>query len=80
MDKDKLVYQMLEIDYIKSRGRELSWDNRNEDLFPGGWYVNNDYKSKANILYEAIRDKKLIVDTSGYQNIVEGVRMNKRNN
>lgn len=59
---------------------ELSYENHfknmlksTDELYPDGWYENKNYKVKIEILYEAISTSTLIVDTQGYQKIIEGV-------
>lgn len=43
-----------------------------DELYPDGWYENKNYKVKIEILSEAISTSTLIVDTQGYQKIIEG--------
>lgn len=74
---EKLACQMLEIDYIKAMGRKVTWEDDNRDLFPQDWYINGNYKKKTIILNEAINKKILIINTDGYQDFVEGVRINR---
>ena len=59
---------------------ELSYENHfknmlksTDELYPDGWYENKNYKVKIEILCEAISTSTLIVDTQGYQKIIEGV-------
>ena len=43
--KDKQMYIIMEINYLKSNNRTI--EDRNEDLFPFDWYKINDYKLMA---------------------------------
>lgn len=73
--EEKMLYNILDVKYLKMFNRKITYDsNANSDLYPNGWYLNKDYKVKIKILIEAIENKKLIVDTDLYQNIIEGVR------
>ncbi len=71
MDEEKLICQLLEINYIKSRGREITLDNKYYDLFPPDWYIYNNYQKKIEILNEAIEKNKLIINTNSYLDIIE---------
>ena len=73
MDEEKLICQLLEINYIKSRGGEITLDNKYYDLFPTDWYIYNNYQKKIEILAEATEKNILIIDTDGYQDIIEKV-------
>ena len=58
-------------------GREVSINvEDNADLYPQDWFSNNDYKKRIQILVEAIKNKCLIINTEGYQDIIEGVKTN----
>ncbi len=70
--EEELIFHIMVVKYIKSMGREISTDPKeNEDLFPRYWYLNHDIQKKLNILTEAIEKKCLIKDTQGYQDIIE---------
>ena len=74
MNKQDIVYNILEIKYVKAMGREVSIDPRaNQDLYPYGWFSNGNLIKKASILLEAIEKKCLIIETEGYAEIEEGV-------
>ena len=85
MDIDKIndkefVCRMLETKYIRAMGREVSWKiGENSDLYPAGWFSNSDYIKKAEILAEAIEKKCLIIETSKYLEVIEGVRRIEKN-
>lgn len=72
MDYKKTIYIMMLGNFLKENGRNVEDDN--SDLFPFNWYLSEDYKLKAEILYEAIQTKKKIVETEKYQLMIEGVR------
>lgn len=72
MDYKKTIYIMMLGNFLKENGRNIEDDN--SDLFPFNWYLSDDYKLKAEILYEAIQTKKKIVETEKYQLMIEGVR------
>ena len=72
MDYKKTIYIMMLGNFLKENGRNVEDDN--SDLFPFNWYLSDDYKLKAEILYEAIQTKKKIVETEKYQLMIEGVR------
>ena len=72
MDYKKTIYIMMLGNILKENGRNVEDDN--SDLFPFNWYLSDDYKLKAEILYEAIQTKKKIVETEKYQLMIEGVR------
>lgn len=78
MDKNQFLYEMLEVKYLKMFSREVTTDlSVNEDLYPRDWFGNQDYEKKISILIEALENKKKIVDTKGYQSIVEGVEKSR---
>lgn len=69
---EKFLYRIVEIDYIKTMGREVSDDRKvNQDLFPFGWFSNTDYDKKIAILDEAIQKKVLIKNTNLYKDFIE---------
>ena len=72
MDYKKTIYIMMLGNFLKENGRNIEDDN--SDLFPFDWHLSEDYKLKAEILYEAIQTKKRIVETEKYQLMIEGVR------
>ena len=68
INKHDLAYNILEVNYVKAMGREVSIDPRdNQDLYPPGWFFNGNFIKKARILLEAIEKKCLIIDTEGYK-------------
>lgn len=71
--QDKKIFELYTL-------AELSYENHfknmlksTDELYPDGWYENKNYKVKIEILCEAISTSTLIVDTQGYQKIIEGV-------
>ena len=66
---DYKLYVIAELSYKKEHP-EL----KEEQLFPVGWYSNNNYKLKSEIIAEAIKNKVLIENTKKYELILEGVR------
>lgn len=74
---EEMLYFMLEIKYLKMFGREITYDLcDNSDLYPSDWYIDSDYKLKSKILLEALENKKKIIETTLYQNNIEGIRKN----
>lgn len=72
---DEMIYKMMEINYIKAMGREVSSNPiDNDDLYPLDWFSNQNYRKKIDILTEAIDKKILIINTEGYNEIIEGVK------
>ena len=65
--KDKEIYIMMEINYLKENKRKL--EDNNKDLFPLNWYKIDDYKFKTEILHEAIKEKVKIKETKKYNGI-----------
>ena len=68
-DLDYNLYVLAEIAY-KKENENIDEDN----LFPIDWYSITNYKVKVEIIGEAIKEKKLIKDTTLYKNRLEGVR------
>lgn len=64
------LYTLAELTY-KKHFNNLT-DN---ELFPIGWYVNKNYQKKLLIISEAIENNTLIVNTSSYLDILEGVEI-----
>lgn len=78
INEQDIAYSILEIQYIKAMGREVSIDPRaNQDLYPYDWFSNGNLVKKAQILSEAIEKKCLIIETEGYAEIQEGVKKEK---
>ena len=69
--EDKLfeLYTLAELAY-KDHFKNIN----EEDLFPIGWYGNNDYRTKIEIITEAIKSNNLIINTPIYLKILEGVK------
>lgn len=44
-----------------------------DNLYPMDWYLRKNYKEKIEIIAEAIKTNTLIVNTTSYQNIIEGI-------
>lgn len=78
ISNEQFIYQILEVKYVKSRGRELSLEPMaNQDLYPSNWFSRTDYKNKSEILAQAIELGTLIVDTPKFQEGIEGVRKSR---
>lgn len=78
ISNEKLIYQIMEIKYVKSMGREMSLEPMaNQDLYPSSWFSDTNYKKKTEILAEAIKMGVLIIDTPKYQENIEGVRRSR---
>ena len=72
MNYKRDVYILMEISFLKEKGRSASSDN--SDLFPPNWHLSDDYVLKTEILAEAIKKKIDIMDTDLYNdNMIEGV-------
>ena len=71
IDDDKLfeLYTLAEISY-QNHFKEIDINL----LYPEGWYEKENYKEKIEILTEAIKYNKLIVDTLGYRIMIECVK------
>ena len=60
------LYVLAELRYKKH------FNNLNDDdLFPSGWYGNNNYQNKIEIICESIETNTLIVNTKSYLDIIE---------
>ena len=68
-DLDYKLYVLAELSYKKEHP-EL----KEGQLFPIGWYSNNNYKLKNEIIAEAIKNKTIIENTPKYRLLLEGVR------
>lgn len=69
---DKTVYAILEVQYLKMFGREITYKpNVNDDLYPYDWYQIYDYKLKAKIISEALTKKTTIENTDLYQSTIK---------
>ena len=71
MDNKKLfeLYTLTEMTY------EKQFNNVDKSmLYPEGWYNNKNYKNKIEILGEAIKENKLIVNTKKYSESIECVK------
>ena len=68
-DLDYNLYVLAEIAYKKE------YENlTDEELFPFDWYSIRNYKSKIEIISEALKEKKLIKETPLYNKRIEGIR------
>lgn len=74
MDNPQFIYQLLEVKYLKSNGREIAYGNLNEDLYPSGWFSINSYDFKIEVLKEALEKNIKIVETDRFQEIIEGAK------
>ena len=68
-DLDYNLYVLAEIAY-KNEHEDLS----DEELFPFDWYSITNYKSKVEIIGEALKEKILIKETKIYKGRIEGIR------
>lgn len=68
-DLDYRLYVLAEIAY-----KEEHQDLEDEQIFPVDWYSITNYKVKVEIIGEALKENKLIIETKLYQNRIEGVR------
>lgn len=68
-DLDYNLYVLAEIAYKKEH-EDLS----DEELFPFDWYSITNYKSKVEIIGEALKEKILIKETKLYKGRIEGIR------
>ena len=65
------LYTLAEISYQKTLQNKV---HNIDDLYPLGWYENQNYKEKIEIIAEAIKNNILIKDTSKYQNLKKCVK------
>lgn len=68
-DKEKLfqLYTLAEMAYQKhfeNKAKNI------EELYPFGWYSDENYKEKITIIAEALKTEVLIVDTPSYKNMI----------
>lgn len=68
-DLDYNLYVLAEIAYKKEH-EDLS----DEELFPFDWYSITNYKSKIEIIGEALKENILIKETKLYKGRIEGIR------
>lgn len=69
-DNDYKLYVLAEIAYKKEH------ENESEDLiFPADWYSIKNYKSKVEMIAEAIKKKCIIQYTDLYKERVEGIKI-----
>lgn len=62
MDAKEIEYLTKELNYINAMGYNVEEGNYHH-LFPGNWYLSDNYDLKSKILEEATQNKILIVDT-----------------
>ena len=68
-DSDYKLYVLAEVAYKReNKGLE------DDIIFPQDWYSIRNYKSKVEIIAEALKEKCLIKDTKLYNERIEGVR------
>ena len=63
------LYTLAELSYEK-HFKDIVLNN--DSLYPVGWYYNKNYSEKIEIIAEAIEKNILIINTMGYQNLIEG--------
>ena len=70
--KEKLfnLYTLAELSYQR-HFKEVT--NNVDELYPVDWYNHKNYKLKIEILAEAIKTNRLVVNTRSYQKLIEGV-------
>jgi hypothetical protein len=77
MEDGKLICHLLEMIYEERMGIKKSENqNYSDGLYPMNWYANKNYENKILILTEAIEKQILIINTDGYQNVIEGIARN----
>ena len=64
------LYTLTELTYEKKFNNLKDKDS----LYPEGWYSNKNYKEKIDILSEAIKDNKLIINTNKYNESKECIK------
>ena len=69
-DLDYRLYVLAELAYEKEHEGKTD-----EELFPIDWYSISNYKSKIEIIEEAIKKNILIKDTEKYQSRLEGIKL-----
>ena len=72
MDYTKSLYIIMETNYLKEINRNTTDDNN--DIFPFNWYLSNNYKLKTEILYDAIKTKKKIIELEKYQTLLKEIK------
>lgn len=72
MKEDKLfeLYTLAELSYQR-HFKDIT--NNVVILYPKDWYARKNYKEKIDIITEAIKTNTLIINTSLYQNTIEGI-------
>lgn len=74
INKEELACNLLEIEYVRSRGRKATYDiTLNYDLFPNDWFDNESFEAKIEILKEAIENKSLIAETEKYKEVFNDI-------
>ena len=75
MNEDKLfeLYTLAELSY---KNHFKNAENDIKEIYPDGWYSNKDYRLKIEIIAEAIKTNKLIINTPAYQKMLERVERN----
>ena len=68
-DSDYKLYVLAEIAY-KRENKDFDEDI----IFPKDWYSMRNYKSKVEIIAEALKHKCLIKDTKLYNERIEGIK------
>jgi hypothetical protein len=69
-DLDYRLYVLAELAYEKEHEGKSE-----EELFPNDWYSITNYKTKIEIIEEAIKNNILIQDTQKYQDRIEGIKL-----
>ena len=71
MDEDDYkLYLLAELCYKKEHS-----DKKEEELFPSDWYSIKNYKTKTEIIGEALKNNIEITETQRYLDVIEGVRL-----
>ena len=68
----EVALRMMETNYINMFNKTT--EDEISNLFPMNWFSFGDNSKKIDILIEAITKKIMVIDTDGYQDIIEGVK------
>ena len=71
---EKNLFELYTLAEISYQNHFKNYYNDIELIYPEGWYKKKNYKTKIEIITEAIKTNKLIIDTLGYQKIIEGIK------
>lgn len=77
--EDNKLFELYTLAELAYQNHFKSSVDNIEDLYPIGWYENNNYMKKIEIITEAIKSNLLIENTLGYKSLIEGVVLTKKN-